>query len=180
MESADSNDKLFYTLIKKQRQNVNENVQTLKVNVKEVNGSEKLLEAWKDHFKILATPEDRDFQENDKVNLALEQNNIIENRIKNGRKTLENTDNSELQKAIESLNIGKAVDENGISSEHFKYAKSEVTPILVDTVNDIFNNLDVPNAMKCGILNPIHKKERTNFLQITTEEKSYQIHLLKY
>ncbi|KAH3779888.1 hypothetical protein DPMN_157696 [Dreissena polymorpha] len=160
MESADLNDKLFYILIKKQRQKVNENVQTLKVNEKEVNGSEKLLEAWKDHFKILAIPEDRDFHGNSKVNLALEQNNIIENQIKKGRETLENTDNSEVQKAIESLNIGKAVDDNGISSEHFKYAKSEVTPILVDIVNDIFNNLDVPKAMKCGILNPIHKKRK--------------------
>ncbi|KAH3803531.1 hypothetical protein DPMN_131794 [Dreissena polymorpha] len=101
MESADSNDKLFYTLIKKQKQTVNENVQTLKVNGKEVYGTEKLSEAWEDHFQILATPEDREFQENFKVKLALEQNNIIENRIKNGQETLENTDNYEVQKAIE-------------------------------------------------------------------------------
>ena len=62
------------------------------------------------------------------------------------------------------MNNGKAADENGISSEHFKYAKDELTPILVDIVNDIFKNLDVPNPMKCGILNPIHKKGKDKFL----------------
>ncbi|KAH3814957.1 hypothetical protein DPMN_143475 [Dreissena polymorpha] len=163
MESADSNDKLFYTLIKKQRQTVNENVQTLKVNGKEVNGTDKLLEAWKDHFQILATPEDKEFQENDKVKLALEPNIIIENRIKNGQETLENTDNSEVQKAMESLNIEKAADENGISSDHFRCAKGELTPILVDIVNDIFKNLDVPNSIKCGILNPMLKNGNDTF-----------------
>ena len=70
---------------------------------------------------------------------------------------------SEIEKAVSKLNSGIAPDIDGISGEHFKYSKKEM-PVLIDTIDSIFNILDVQAFLKCGILTPIHKNGKDNFL----------------
>jgi hypothetical protein len=56
------------------------------------------------------------------------------------------------------LNTGKSADENGIHAEHFRNAKEELAPLLCEIINQIFQDLDIPDSMKSGILTPILKK----------------------
>ena len=65
----------------------------------------------------------------------------------------------EVVNAIEKLNTGKSADENGIQAEHFRNAKEELTPLLCEIINQILQDLDIPDSMKkSGILTPIQKK----------------------
>jgi hypothetical protein len=60
-------------------------------------------------------------------------------------------------------NTGKSADVSSLSAEHVKYvyALHELTPVIQNILNDIFNNLDVPPLLKIGILTPVHKKVKT-------------------
>ena len=62
--------------------------------------------------------------------------------------------------AIEKLNTGKSEDENGIQAEHFRNAKEELAPLLCEIINQIFQDLDITDSMKSGMLTPILKKEK--------------------
>ena len=65
---------------------------------------------------------------------------------------------TEVGVAIDQLNSGKALDEYGLSSEHFKAAK----PVIVPTVTKLFNSIllekKVPANFKTGIITPVLKK----------------------
>lgn len=65
---------------------------------------------------------------------------------------------SEVGSAIDQLNNGKAPDEYGLSSEHFKAAKSVIVPVLTDLFNQIFTEKKVPASFKTGIITPVLKK----------------------
>ncbi|KAH3825860.1 hypothetical protein DPMN_127743 [Dreissena polymorpha] len=116
------------------------------------------MNAWKCHFEELATPDEDNYGENDKVSLAEEQDNIIEEIIKESVENIDPVTANAVKKAINLLNTGKAADVNGISAEHFKYAKEEISATITDIIDSIFKELDVPPSLKCGALTPIRKK----------------------
>jgi hypothetical protein len=58
----------------------------------------------------------------------------------------------EVMNAVEKLNTGKSADENGIQAKHFRNAKEELAPLLCEIINQIFQDLDIPDSMKSGIL----------------------------
>ncbi|VDI30959.1 Hypothetical predicted protein [Mytilus galloprovincialis] len=58
------------------------------------------------------------------------------------------------------LNTGKASDENGIVSEHYIHAIDVITDEITDIINQIFEELDVPQSLKNGILTPVLKKKK--------------------
>ena len=93
---------------------------------KDITGSENILKTWKCHFEKLAIPDEIIYDENDKVKLAEEQNNIIEETILNSSEILNPVTKENVEKAISLLNTGKAPDANGICGEHYKYAKQEL------------------------------------------------------
>ena len=103
---------------------------------------EKILEIWRVHFKGLATPSPMEYEENEKLSLATEQNRIIEELIIKNQLTMEPVLESEIEKAVTKLNSGKAPDIDGISGEHFKYAKNEIVPVLTDIIDSICKDLD--------------------------------------
>jgi hypothetical protein len=49
--------------------------------------------------------------------------------------------------AIEKLNTGKSADKNGIQAEHFRNAKEQLAPLLCEIINQIFQDLDIPDSM---------------------------------
>ncbi|CAC5359728.1 unnamed protein product [Mytilus coruscus] len=66
--------------------------------------------------------------------------------------------NGKNESAIRKLNTGKASDENGIVSEHYIHAIDVITDEITDIINQIFEELDVPQSLKNGILIPDLKK----------------------
>jgi hypothetical protein len=61
--------------------------------------------------------------------------------------------------AIEKLNTGKSADENGIQAEHFRNTKEELAQLPCEIINQIFQDFDIPDSMKNGILTPILKEK---------------------
>ena len=67
---------------------------------------------------------------------------------------------TEIESAIRKLNTGKASDENGIVSEHYIHTIDVITDEITDIINQIFEELDVPQSLKNGILTPVLKKKK--------------------
>jgi hypothetical protein len=53
----------------------------------------------------------------------------------------------EVMNAVGKLNTSKSADENGIQAEHFRNAKEELAPLLCEIINQIFQDLDIPDSM---------------------------------
>jgi hypothetical protein len=76
------------------------------------------------------------------------------------KKEIKQTTSKEVKTAIKHFTTGKASDENGIISEHYKYAIDDVTEEIVKIINKIFHDLDVPQSLRNGILTPVLKKKK--------------------
>ena len=98
-----------------------------------------------------------DFFDVERQNICKLQNYIISTSTKT-KVPITPTTCSDDMNAIEKLNTGKSADENGIQAEHFRNAKEELAPLLCEIINQIFQDLDIPDSMKSGILTPIMKK----------------------
>jgi hypothetical protein len=46
------------------------------------------------------------------------------------------------------MKTGKSADSNGICAEHFKYGVDEIVPVIVNIINKIFKDLDIPEKLK--------------------------------
>ena len=71
---------------------------------------------------------------------------------------------AEVKQAIRKLNNGKATDENGIQAEHFKFANAELATEICSIINQIFEELNIPDTLKRGILTPVLKKKKDKTL----------------
>ena len=71
---------------------------------------------------------------------------------------------AEVKQAIRKLNNGKAADENGIQAEHFKFANAELATEICSITNQIFEELNIPDILKRGILTPVLKKKKDKTL----------------
>jgi hypothetical protein len=45
-----------------------------------------------------------------------------------------------------------SADSNGICAEHFKYGADEIVPVIVNIINKIFKDLDIPEKLKSGVV----------------------------
>ena len=116
------------------------------------------MDGWKIHFGKLATLSMNNSFDVERQNLCKLQNYIISTST-NTKIPITPTTCKEVMNAIEKLNTGKSADENGIQAEHFRNAKEELTPLLCEIINQILQDLDIPDSMKkSGILPPIQKK----------------------
>ncbi|CAG2184470.1 unnamed protein product [Mytilus edulis] len=159
MQASQKDSKTFHKLVKQQRSKHDTNTDILYIGNKAFEG-EKILSAWQTHFETLGTP---NFDENifdlERLELAKLQNKIIpELDIQN--KEITKATPTEIESAIRKLNTGKASDENGIVSEHYIHAIDVITDEITDIINQIFEELDVPQSLKNGILTPVLKKEK--------------------
>ena len=60
-----------------------------------------------------------------------------------------------IQKAVESLNTGKAADEHGLKAEHFKNSPHSVYIFLEMCFKRILDDKITPYIFKTGILTPV-------------------------
>ena len=56
------------------------------------------------------------------------------------------------------MNNGKAFDQYGLSSEHFKAAKPAIVPTITKLFYLIISEKRVPASFKTGIITPVLKK----------------------
>ena len=156
MQASENDSKTVHKLIRTQRSN-----STINTNILILDGTkyteDELMDEWMIHFEKLATPSMNDSFDVERQNLCKLQNYIISTST-NTKIPITPTTCKEVMNAIEKLNTGKSADENGIQAEHFRNAKEELAPLLCEIINQIFQDLDIPDSMKSGILTPILKK----------------------
>lgn len=58
------------------------------------------------------------------------------------------------------MKTGKSADSNGICAEHFKYGADEIVPVIVNIINKIFKDLDIPEKLKSGVVTPVLKPKK--------------------
>lgn len=148
---------LFYKLVRKQRKTPHTETTEL-----EANGSiykdEDILDGWTDHFASLATPsQDPHFNEeyNEQVKEELE---VISQLCKKIHTQNTEITSMEIKEALAELKNNKAEDETHLVSEHLKLGGDGLEDFLKKIINKIIQNKEIPNALKSGILHPIHKK----------------------
>ena len=95
----------------------------------------------------------------EKYHLCTIQNDIIEH-FEKGKINIEPVKDAEVVKAIKTLKIGKSPDIDGITTEHYNNASTELLPIIVHILNTIVEQLDIPQLLKSGILTPVLKKNK--------------------
>ena len=156
MQASENDSKTFHKLIRMQRSNSNINTDILILDGTKYTEDE-LMDGWKIHFEKLATPSMNDSFDVERQNLCKLQNYIISTST-NTKIPITPTTCKEVMNAVGKLNTGKSADENGIQAEHFRNAKEELAPLLCEIINQIFQDLDIPDSMKSGILTPILKK----------------------
>ncbi|CAC5421226.1 unnamed protein product [Mytilus coruscus] len=67
---------------------------------------------------------------------------------------IENTNQEEVQNILSKLKSGKSHGPNGLSADHFKYMPDELLPFLIDIINSVFEDKDVPKVIKDGVITP--------------------------
>ena len=137
-----------------QRSNSAINTDTLVIDNVEYNQN-NIMEAWRIHFENLATPNlDENKFDLERNSLCTIQNDTIAEVTANKVKIPPATE-AEVKQAIRKLNNGKAADENGIQAEHFKFANAELATEICSIINQIFEELNIPDILKRGILTPV-------------------------
>ena len=164
MKARTGDTKLFHRLVNQQRGKKPTNTKILKVENKTAETKEGMLNIWKCHFEALSTHSTEDCFEYDKLELAKEQNAIIEEMIIKTGEKIEPITVTEVENSIKNLKAGKAADMDGITAEHYKKAPPEMIPLVMHILNLILKQLDIPMLLKTGILTPIPKpnKDKTN------------------
>ena len=156
MNAHQHDDRMFFRLIKKQRQTNQEPITQL-----EVNGTvytDDLLEAWTTHFSTLAVPGnsphfDDEFKR--QVEADVKAIHATCSKIKSQHIPITMY---EISKAIDQLKKKKAKDENNLVAEHLHHGGPNLTRFLTNLINRIIDTKEIPEAIKGGILHPIHKK----------------------
>ena len=95
----------------------------------------------------------------EKLELAKIQNVIIED-LERDSVPIEKVSEEEVIKAIKKMKTGKSADSNGICAEHFKYGADEIVPVIVNIINKIFKDLDIPEKLKSGVVTPVLKPNK--------------------
>ena len=106
------------------------------------------------YYEDLAVPKDKGY---DTALLELHnvRHTLIEDICEEEAKTHTQVISAEMiQKAVESLNTGKAADEHGLKSEHFKNSPHSVYIFLETCFKRILDDKTTPDIFKTGILTP--------------------------
>ena len=147
----------FFQLIKRSRSKTESNSACIQVDGLKHFDPDQQRHYFALYFEDLAVPKDQNYD-----NVFLELCNIRCKETETSYREESATDicvsEAEVGIAIDQLNNEKALDEYGLSSEHFKAAN----PVIVPTVTKLFNSIllekKVPANFKTGIITPVLKK----------------------
>ncbi|VDI80532.1 Hypothetical predicted protein [Mytilus galloprovincialis] len=107
------------------------------------------------------------------------QNKIIEELETERNIEIDNTNVLEVQEVIKALKTGKSPGPDGLSAEHFKLMPEELLTYIVQIVNIIFKDKDLPQETKEGVVLLYTRVGKINYIQKTIEVQSYQLLLYK-
>ncbi|CAC5371817.1 unnamed protein product [Mytilus coruscus] len=146
----------FYKLIRKQRQNGNTFINDLHVE-NEVFERDNIINGWNQHFSKLAVPsEHSDFNYQ---HLALCELDYISIKRISEHYVTKHVALDTIEKAIKSINRGKAEDIFGISIENFLFAGQQFKIFLQKLINRMFQERLLPDIIKTGLLSPVFKNK---------------------
>jgi hypothetical protein len=157
MQSSETDNKLFYKLIARQRNTKSASTLKLVVNDTVFEGDSQIGTGWQEYFADLATPKPNPKYDPTYIQLAETANNTIRQNSNQDSKIIPVTE-TEVQYYISKLNNGKAADEGGLTAEHLKYAGSTVYGALAHIITAAANLSYIPPSLKSGVLTPVHKK----------------------
>ena len=130
-----------------------------------------ILNGYREHFQSLSTSNDvpgYDKRYGDLVSSELRE--IIDIcRSSQGNNPSTCITLEQVQKAISSLNRGKAAYFYGVTAEHFLYGGGELLQVTTDIVNEMYCFGELTESLRTGILTPVYKKA-PQLMQRTTEE----------
>ena len=160
---------LFHKLINKHRGKLGVFLNELHVEESTYRTDDEILQGWRQHFGDLAKQSDNPrFDEQYKRVVERELAEIID-ICEASKGDYSPVAEDEVEKALNSLNKGKAADIFGLTTEHLACASNELIPVLTALLNCIFHVGDLPYSLKLGLLTPIFKKKGSN-----TDAKNYR------
>ncbi|VDI59380.1 Hypothetical predicted protein [Mytilus galloprovincialis] len=146
----------FFKLIRKQRQNGNTFINDLHVE-NEIFERNDILKGWNQHFSKLAIPSEHpDFNYQ---HLALCEMDYVSIKRISEHYATRYVDLDTIEKAIKSINKGKAEDVFGISIENVLYAGQQFKLFLHKLINRMLQDRVLPDIIKTGLLSPVFKNK---------------------
>ena len=158
--NINSDQKLFYRLVNKQRSQPSENTDHINIDGKIYSEYDNIIEGFENLSKPKACPT---FDEEHKTKIEFD-NLVIESLCNNNPKPIQTVSEDQVRKVILALKNNKAADLSGLTAEHLKIAIDEVVSPITTLINAILQKADVPTILKTGVLTPILKKgkDKTN------------------
>ena len=166
IEASADNIKLFYHLIKMQRKTpgIHHGMQ-LQVDGLLMSDPDRVLQAWTDHFKGLATPMRNSESSTPHHRLVYQDGLVIEHLCALDAEPQPVT-GAEVVQGLRRLNTGKAMDIHQLTAEHLKMAASACLPHITALMNAILQQRYIPSALQEGYILPVHKKGRIPYTQL--------------
>ena len=169
IETKTYDKKLFFKLVKKQRQSGNSSINDLMVGDEKFEGK-NVINGWVKHFETLATPAYCDQYDENFYELCKNDYNTIDVMTKDCEK--KQITELQIRKALKHMNKGKSEDSFGLSAENLLYASDLFIDFLTMLINKIFKKQRIPEILKTGLLTPIYKnkgerKDAKNYRGIT-------------
>ncbi|CAG2193004.1 unnamed protein product [Mytilus edulis] len=160
MMASQNDNKLFHQLIQNQRGVKKVNTDVMIFNAKEQAEPEDILEGWKNYFEDLYRSHNTDNESEyntERLILATMQNEIIEQLETNRNEEIKQANEEEVTLSIQKLKTGKSPGADGISAEHLKNMPTELLQYIINIINLIFKEKDVPSKVKEGVVTPVLK-----------------------
>jgi hypothetical protein len=151
---------VFHKLINRNRPNRHSDTACITEQTTNHYTTEDQTKCFARYYGDLTVPKDKGYD-----TASLEHRNVrhtlMEDICEEEAKTYTQVITSEMiQKAVESLNTGKAADEHGLKAEHLQNSPYSVHIFLEMCFKRILNDKITPDIFKIGILTPVLKKAK--------------------
>lgn len=161
MNAKTEDTRLFYRLVQKQRSTKSSNTDMLLINGQKLVDDEAILEGFKNHFELLATPKaNSNFNDNFKLSSQFNEALLDIRYREYEHERVIPLCMTEVKQLINSCKNGKAQDADQLTAEHFKYAGSGILADLTDIINYMLQSRSIPDNLLHGTLTPVLKKHK--------------------
>ena len=169
MDASENDHTLLYQLIRRQRNDGQDNNVVVKFKF-DPEGRNNQVENWATYFEALATPKELpQFDKEHKTHMETKRI-LLQLQMPTGPPPVLTT--HDMRKHIDKLKNGKAPDLYGIAPDHIKNASPNITEALTNIANKVYQERQIPEVAKVGIITPVIKKKKAkdnpdNYRRIT-------------
>ncbi|KAK3093570.1 hypothetical protein FSP39_017535 [Pinctada imbricata] len=159
MSSDANNPKLFFKLIRTQRQGKTNKLSHLFLEDVKLTKEEEIREGWAQYFQKLSQPTE-DTSYNEEYRQQIEKDILfIEEACQGNRKSTMDVCAESVHEVITTMKNGKSADAHHITAEHLKLGGSSLWSLLSRLFSLIVKEGTIPEAFKNGIITPVYKKQ---------------------